>query len=111
MDVHETRFDGVRLPENTKEIGFILNDKYWGRGVMTEALEAAKKFAFEELHLDALAMCHAKANVGSGRVQEKNGFNIVGIRKDYRTWIDGTVTSLIQRVMTKDEYFSMKKTR
>jgi RimJ/RimL family protein N-acetyltransferase len=111
MDIKETRFDGLNIPEGSKEIGYVLNDKYWGRGIMTEALNEITRFVFEDLNAPAIAICHAKANVGSGKVQDKCGFKIVGVRLNYRTWIDGTVTSLIQRVMTKDEYFSMKKTR
>ena len=109
MDVKETRYSGIDIPEDAKEIGYILNENYWGKGYMTESLQAIKEFAFEKLGISMIVICHAEANIGSGRVQEKNGFRIVGNIPNYRTWVDGKPTSLIQRLMTKEEYESIKR--
>ena len=40
----------------------------------------------------------------------KTGLKIIGEVPNYRTWVDGTNTSLIERRLTSEEYFEMKKT-
>lgn len=54
-------------------IGYVLHRNYWGRGYMTEAVEAIMQMAFEELgFLRLLASCDAR-NLASARVLEKSG--------------------------------------
>ena len=63
-----------RFPElagkNVKEIGFMLSEEFWGQGIMPEALNAVIKFVFENLKLNEIVICHAEANIQSGKVQE-----------------------------------------
>lgn len=109
MDCKKDRYSNLNIEDGATEIGYILSEKYWGLGIMTEALKAVMRFAFEDLNVDAIYIGHAKANIGSGKAQDKCGFKIIGEVPNYRTWIDGTNTSLIERKMTKEEYLSRKK--
>ena len=108
MDCKKDRYNNLNIEAGAKEIGFILSEKYWGRGIMTEALKRVMKYAFEELNVPVIYIGHAKANVASGRVQEKCGFKKIGEVENYRVWIDGTNTNLIERRMTKEEYLEMR---
>ena len=108
MEYKQERFCGVEVKNNTKEIGFLLNKNFWGRGIMPEALEEVVRFAFEELKIPQIVICHAEANTQSGRVQEKLGFKVIGKQDNYREWLDGKQTALIQRMMTREEYLETK---
>jgi hypothetical protein len=48
--------------------------KQWGLGLTTEAGKAMIDFAFNQLKQTTLFVCHAKDNIGSGKVIEKLGF-------------------------------------
>lgn len=67
------------------EIGYWLARPYWGRGVMTDAVRAYVRYAFDELKLLRLTAHTLTFNVGSTRVLEKNGFSLEGrLRKHFR---------------------------
>ena len=67
-----------------REIGFVLSKDYWGRGLMTEAVNAVIDHLFSELDYDFLLCGHFDYNVGSLRVQQKCGF------KPYRSLVMDT---------------------
>lgn len=71
-------YDEKQLPEFNnrlgREIGYVLSKKYWGRGLMTEAVKAVVGYLFDELGLDFLVCGHYTDNLRSKRVQEKCGF-------------------------------------
>lgn len=92
--------------ENSKEIGFLLSPAFWGKAIMPEATKEVLRFAFEKLNVPEVFISHAKANIQSGRVQDKLGFKIIGEVKNYRTWIDGNLTDSVCRKMTKEEWFN-----
>jgi RimJ/RimL family protein N-acetyltransferase len=53
------------------EIAWRLSKKYWGKGYATEAAQAALRFAFEDLHLDAIVAFTTVKNIRSQAVMEK----------------------------------------
>ena len=57
-----------------REIGYVLSKKYWGRGLMPEAIKAVTQYLFETLKLDFIVCGHFDDNVQSWRAQEKCGF-------------------------------------
>lgn len=66
----DERFSGKRVCE----IGYVLSKAFWGCGLMTEAVSAAIDYAFSEMKLYALFVCHFTGNDRSRRVIEKSGF-------------------------------------
>ena len=67
------------------EIGYWLARPYWGRGIMTDAVRAYIRYAFDDLKLLRLTAHVLAFNVGSTRVLEKNGFKLEGrLRKHFR---------------------------
>lgn len=107
MECKTDRYRGCEFEEGCKEIGIVLSEYYWGKGYATEALKEIMRYSFEELNIPSIFTCHAKANIGSGKVQDKCGFKVIGEYPNYRTWIDGTDTSCIMRKMTQEEYFEL----
>jgi RimJ/RimL family protein N-acetyltransferase len=65
------------------ELGYWLDEPYWGRGLASEAAEALLGFAFDALRLGHLWSGHAADNPASGRVLEKLGFRFVGETKKW----------------------------
>ncbi len=63
-------------PENR---GFWLGRKFWGRGIMTEAVGPVTQYAFETLGFDKLIFNNAKGNVRSRRVKEKSGARLIDV--------------------------------
>lgn len=64
------------------EIGLLVGERtVWGRGIATNAIELATRYAFDALGLRKVtAGCYA-GNVGSRRAFEKAGFVVEAIRK------------------------------
>ncbi len=61
------------------EIGYVLSRDFWGQGLMPEAVKAAVKYAFDQMHLDYVGVCHFTDNIQSRRVIEKCGFFPVSV--------------------------------
>ena len=59
------------------EVGFHLVPAMWGRGLATEAAQAAIRFAFEQVGADRLFAGHHPENAASGAVLRKLGFVFV----------------------------------
>ncbi len=76
------------LPEQQgREIGYVLNKDYWGRGLMPEAVQAVIDYCFGTLHYDFLTCGHFVQNKRSQRVIEKTGFSYFA-ETEYKTRYD-----------------------
>lgn len=86
-------------------LGYSIDRRYEGRGLMTEALHAVLWFAFNQLGLHRIEACYMPANGASARVLEKLGFEIEGrLRKSLLVagkWEDHILTSLISEPKTE----------
>lgn len=59
---------------NIKELGYVLNKEYWGKGIMNKAVNKMLDYSFNTLNLVAVTVCHFNTNNQSKRVIEKAGF-------------------------------------
>lgn len=73
-----TRFD---FQHNSGEIGYVINPKYSGKGIATEASARIIRYGFEELALNRIECKYMIDNAASRRVMEKNGMIFEGIRR------------------------------
>ncbi len=81
------------MPEKQgREIGYVLDRDYWGRGLMPEAVRAVIDYCFGTLHYDFLTCGHFSQNAQSRRVIEKTGFTYFG-ETQYKTDYGTTETS------------------
>lgn len=109
MDYNPERYDSIDIDKDAKEIGFLLSEKYWGKGIMLEAVKLVMEYAFNSLNVPMIVISHSEANIQSGKVQDKLGFKIVGRKDNYRPWLDGKMTNCILRRMTKQEFNELNK--
>ena len=71
------------LPQHAKgEIGYVLSRKYWGRGLMAEAVGAVMDFGFDKMKLRRFQARCNEANTGSERVMQKCGMKYEGLTRD-----------------------------
>jgi len=56
------------------EVGYWLGEKYWGRGIVTEALDALVSYLFENYNIQRVFADVFETNIPSMRVLEKCGF-------------------------------------
>jgi len=69
------------------ELSFWLAVEAWGRGYMSEVVQAVVRYGFEDLGLNRIYAYHMLRNPASGRVLEKNGFQQEGLlRQRVRKW-------------------------
>jgi len=63
------------------EIGYWLSETHWGKGIITQAVGAMVKYAFEETSWLRLFAAIFENNPASMRVLEKNGFHLEAIHR------------------------------
>jgi [ribosomal protein S5]-alanine N-acetyltransferase len=69
--------------EHRAEIGYWLAKPFWGKGVMTDAVNRFCRYGFEELNLFRITATIFIHNDRSSRVAEKCGFVLEGIMKNH----------------------------
>ena len=68
---------------NRAEVGYWLGAPFWGRGLATSALRLLLQFGFETLKLNRVEAGCFDHNPASGRVMEKAGLRLEGLRRQY----------------------------
>ena len=95
-------FDLKVEPEHEKaSFGYVLNRRFWGQGLMTEALFAVLRLCFEGLDLNRVEATHYVGNEGSGRVMQKCGMEFEGIAKQ-EVKVKGVFRDTVHYGITKD---------
>lgn len=79
--------------DSYREIGYVLDDVYWNRGIATEAVKRLIIHAFADLGLKRVTCGHHPSNKASMRVIEKCGFIHTHDEKRKRT--DGKEETII----------------
>lgn len=80
-------------------LGYSLDHRATGKGLMTEALTAAIKYVFEELNLHRVMANYMPGNEKSAKLLLRLGFKVEGHARDYLRlagdWRDHTLTALV----------------
>jgi [ribosomal protein S5]-alanine N-acetyltransferase len=92
-----------------REIGYVLNPKYWGQGFVPEAAQALIKYGFEAMNLDLIWCGHYDFNMRSRRVVEKCGFNYRFNRDVTLTLLDNKVVNELFYNISREEYYCFLK--
>lgn len=91
------------------ELGYALNPKYWGLGIIPEAAEEVIAYAFEFLSLKRLEVGIFVDNIQSKRVCEKTGFLYEGVSRNGYIRYDGKIFDKANYGMTREDYYSRNK--
>lgn len=85
-------FTSININQNICEVGYVLAKKYWGIGLMPEALECIMDFAFGYFGFDKIEARFLEGNENSKKVMQKMGMvcekidrNAMHIKGEYRT--------------------------
>ena len=73
----------VRLDNQIKSVhvGFCIGQKWWGKGIMSEALEKLMDYFFNEIKANRVDSRHDPRNIGSGKVMQNCGMLYEGTVK------------------------------
>ena len=69
---------GDDIERHTAEIGYWLGRRFWGRGVITDAVRATTRYAFAQLGMHRVFAVPFEHNAASCRVLEKAGYVLEG---------------------------------
>lgn len=97
----------VRGPFQACHLGFSLDSRHTGKGLMREALTAAIAHMFEVHGLHRIMANHQPSNTSSEKLLRRLGFEREGLARKYLKingrWADHVLTSLINPVEAKDD--------
>ncbi len=97
----------VRGPFQACYLGYSLDHRFEGRGLMSEALKAATRYTFETLRLHRIMANYVPVNERSGRLLRRLGFVVEGYAHDYLLingrWQDHILTSLTNSRLTPND--------
>jgi ribosomal-protein-alanine N-acetyltransferase len=96
----------VRGPFQACYLGYSLDYRFEGRGLMYEALMAANAYVFDQLRLHRIMANYLPVNERSGRLLRRLGFVVEGYARDYLLiedrWQDHILTSLTNTNLKAD---------
>lgn len=84
------------------DVGYCIGKKYWGQGIMTEALKAVLNFAFTSVGFNRIEAYHSVKNPASGRVMQKAGMTFEGMAKQKYRSIAGFEDSSMYSIIKED---------
>lgn len=85
------------------EIGYVLNKRYWGQGIMPEAAQAILAVGFDQLQLVRIFSEHDTRNPKSGRVMTKIGMQQEGVALKSQI-IKGEIVDMVHYAITDTQY-------
>ena len=65
------------------EIGYFVDEKYWGQGIASEAVKLIEQEGLKKLGLSRIEILMVQGNKASQRVAIKNGYHKEGLLKKY----------------------------
>lgn len=92
----------VRNDTGCIEVGYCLGDKYWHRGIMTEAFGCVIKFFFEEVGANRIQATHDVRNPNSGKVMEKCGLVYEGTLRQEGLNNQGICDTVVRAILRED---------
>ena len=97
------------IHSRTAELGYYLAEEYWGKGVMTAAVQQLCKKLFNETDILRVFAEPFAYNIGSRKVLEKAGFQFEGILKN-NAFKNGQVLDMALYAYTRqDKQFPVRR--
>lgn len=80
------------------EIGCVIGEKYWGKGIMTEAGKVVVKYLLEEGFKRIQSYAHTE-NIGSRKMLQKIGMKTEGVLPKFAKDRDGNLVDVIMHAL------------
>jgi len=93
---------------NSVEIGYRINEKYWGKGFATIATAMMLKYLFDVINVNRIQATTMPINIHSHKVLIKNGFIEEGTLRQYKKWTGTGIVDLTFYSILKTEYIKNK---
>lgn len=96
--------DVVRIDKNHNrvELGWVLDDSHWGKGMMPEAAKEILNYLIEE-GFERIQAYHNVENSKSGRVMQKIGMKYEGTLRKYAKNNDGKLVDVAMYAYVKED--------
>ena len=85
------------------QIGYCLSRKYWGQGIVPEAVKKVTEYLFDEVGYNRIEAVHDTDNGKSGRVLLKCRFSYEGTLRKYASNNRGQAVDVCMYSILKDE--------
>ncbi|MDR7072447.1 GNAT family N-acetyltransferase [Fictibacillus barbaricus] len=109
IGLHDRKPDEALDHLKQKEIGYVLNPDFWGKGFVPEAVNSLLRYGFKELDLDLIWCGHYDFNHNSKRVNEKCGFNYQFEKEVKLDRLDGREVKSLYYSISKSQYEELGK--
>lgn len=86
----------------TKALGYVLGERFWNQGYMSEALIEVINFLFETTDVNRIEAEHDTENPDSGRVMEKAGMTFEGILREAKLNNRGIVDVALYSILRSE---------
>jgi ribosomal-protein-alanine N-acetyltransferase len=76
---------GIKIDQHRKqngEIGYFLDENYWGKGIVTKAVKLVEKIGFTKLNLHRIEIIMNPKHKASEKVAIKNGYKKEGLMRE-----------------------------
>ncbi|RFS26858.1 N-acetyltransferase [Chitinophaga silvatica] len=91
------------------EIGYDLLPMYWGKGIMTEAINGMLAYGYEDMQLNRIEAFVDPANLASSRLLRRLGFEYEGFLRDAffekNKFVDAELYSRLRRDHNREAIF------
>ncbi|MDP2944244.1 MAG: GNAT family N-acetyltransferase [bacterium] len=85
---------GFKINQHRKhigEIGYFIDEEYWGRGIAVKAVKLAEKEGFKKIGLSRIEVLMRPENKASEKVAIKSGYTKEGLLRKYVKDIKGKI--------------------
>lgn len=112
FEINERGIDETSGLDRTKEVGFLVDQNFWGQGIMTEVLSRMIDYLFKDLNqLEVWAACYID-NEGCQHLLKKLGFNYM-YQLDY-SQLTSFIGDLFESVenyyrLTQSQYMTLSR--
>ncbi len=94
--------DGLDPRHDSAELGFLLDERYWGNGYATEAAAVVLLFGFEGLKLNRIYARHLVSNAASARVLTKVGMKREGVLREFARKQNGFEDAVMRAILRRE---------
>jgi [ribosomal protein S5]-alanine N-acetyltransferase len=91
------------IEDRRAEIGYALSRRYWGQGLVPEAIQAMLDFGFEQMEINRFQATCLPVNTPSQRVMQKVGMQPEGLLHGYEIW-KGQPQDLLLYAIVRDQW-------